>query len=488
MKLLLPLLLLAASLPAQIRTVTLPSQSAIVNVRIAFTTGAVKDPPGKSGLAKLTAAMLSNGGTKELTYRQVTEAFYPMATSLGSQVDQEMTVFGGATHIDNLQAYYKLVRAMLLEPGWREEDFRRIKDQAINSIKTGLRSSNDEELGKEVLYSTLFSGTPYGFYREGAISNLERITLDDVKLFYTQHYRQSNLILGLAGGYPATFLDTLKKDFSTLPAKDETPAPKIEPAKIEHTRALIVEKNTQPIAFSFGYPIDVKRGDPDYPALLMMQAYFGPHRNSSGRLFQRIREIRGINYGDYAYIEYFPRGMFQFEPDPNLVRRSQIFQIWIRPVEPVNAAFTLRLASYELNKLINEGIPAADFERTKSYLTKNLDVLTSTKSADLGYAIDSLYYGIPNYGKYVKDALAKLTREQVNAAIKKHLRADRLQIVAIAGNGAQLKSQLLSENATIQYNTPPPAAVLEEDKIVGRWSLGLRDEDIKIVPVEQIFP
>ena len=39
-----------------------------------------------------------------------------------------------------------------------------------------------------------------------------------------------------------------------------------------------------------------------------MQSYFGPHRVSGGRLFQRIREMRGINYGDYAYIEYFPRG------------------------------------------------------------------------------------------------------------------------------------------------------------------------------------
>jgi zinc protease len=432
--------------------------------------------------------MLSGGGTKDLTYRQVTEAFYPMATSLGSQVDQEMTVFEGATHTDNLQAYYKLVRSMLLEPGWREDDLKRLKDQAINAIKTGLRGSNDEELGKEVLYSAIYTGTPYASYSQGAISNLERITLDDVKLFYTQHYRQSNLILGIAGGYSPEFLATVRKDFSTLPAKDDTPTPKVEPAKIDHTRALIVEKNTQPVAFSFGYPLDVKRGDPDYPALLLMQSYLGPHRNSVGHLYQRIREIRGINYGDYAYIEYFPNGMFQFQPDPNLVRRSQIFQIWIRPVEPVNAAFTLRLAAYELNKLITEGIPAADFDRTKAYLTKYLDVLTSTKSDDLGYAIDSLYYGIPNYGKYVKDALAKLTREQVNAAIKKHLRGNRMQIVAVSNHASELRSQLLDGYvATIHYNSPPPASVLEEDKIVGSFKLGLRDEDIRIVPVEQVF-
>ena len=83
----------------------------------------------------------------------------------------------------------------------------------------------------------------------------------------------------------------------------------------------------------------MKRGDPDYPALLVMQSYFGPHRLSGGRLYQRIREVRGINYGDYAYIEYFPRGGNLMEPQPNLARRSQIFQIWIRPVEPPAGCF-----------------------------------------------------------------------------------------------------------------------------------------------------
>ncbi len=488
MKRLLGVLLLALPLAAQIRTVTLPGKGAVVDLRIVLTTGAVKDPPGKSGLARLTAAMLAGGGTKDMTYRQVVDAFFPLAASLGSQVDQEMTVFSGATHVDNLDAYYKLVRTMLLEPGWREDDFRRLKDQAINSLKVGLRGSNDEELGKEVLYSTLYAGTPYGFYAQGAVGALESITIDDVKQFYKLHYTQSNLILGLAGGYPTPFLATMRKDFAALPEKDETPLPKIAPANIEHSKAIIVEKKTDPVAFSLGYPIDVKRGDPDFPALLLMQSYFGPHRLSSGRLFQRIREIRGINYGDYAYIEYFPRGSGQFQPDPNIVRRNQMFQIWIRPAEAPTAVFTLRLAVYELNKLVQEGIPAEDFDRTKAFLTKYLDVLTSTKSAELGYAIDSLYYGIPAYGTYIKAAVAKLTREQVNAAIKKHLRPDRLQIVAVSDHAAALKAQILHEApAPIKYNSPPPAEVLEEDKTVAKWKLGLRDEDIKIVPVAQVF-
>ena len=42
-----------------------------------------------------------------------------MASSVNAQVDKEMCTFGGATHVDNLDAYYKLLRGMLLTPGWR---------------------------------------------------------------------------------------------------------------------------------------------------------------------------------------------------------------------------------------------------------------------------------------------------------------------------------------------------------------------------------
>jgi len=488
MRSLILLLIAAGSCLAQMRSVALPGKSTVVDFRFVFTTGAIVDPPGKAGLAKLTAQMLSGGGTKDLTYKQVVDAFYPMAAGLGSQVDQEMTVFTGSTHVDNLDAYYKLAHAMLLEPGWREDDFRRIKDQSLNAIRVGLRSNNDEELGKEVLYANLYAGTPYGSYSQGTISGLESITLDDIKQFYKQHYTQSNLILGIAGGYPANFPARLKKDFAALSEKDGTARPKIQPPALEHSKATIVEKNTRSVAFSFGFPIDVKRGDPDYPALLLMQSYFGPHRMSGGVLFQRIREIRGINYGDYAYIEYFPRGMFGFQPAPNLTRQSQIFQIWIRPIEPPTANFTLRLATYELSKLIKDGIPAEDFDRVKQFLNKYLNVLTSTKDAELGYAIDSLYYGIPNYLTYVKGAIAKLTLDEVNAAIRKHLRTDRISFVAVAGDAAGLKKELVSsEAATIHYNSPPPAAILEEDKTVGKWPLGLREQDVMIVPLEQVF-
>ena len=475
----------AAAPNAPTSVVALPGKSPLVTFRIVFRTGAASDPAGKDGVASLTAAMLAEGGTREMSYQQVVDAMFPMATSVSHQVDKEMTVFAASTHVDNLDAFYKLLRAMLLDPGWRADDFERLRDDAVNYLRVSLRGNNDEELGKEVLYNTIYSSTSYGHNDTGKVSAIEKLTIDDLQQFYKNHYTKANLTIGISGGYPPEFLERIRKDFAALPVgkADAIAAPK--PKSIEATHITIVEKQTRSVAYSIRYPIDVRRGDPDYPALLLAQSYLGQHRNSGGRLYSRIRQERGLNYGDYAYIEYFPRGMFQFEPSPNLARGSQIFQIWIRPVEPPTAVFTLRLALYELDRLVNDGLSQEDFQRTRSFLTKYVNLLTRTKSAELGYAIDSRYYGIPEYNGYLKAALAKLTRDQVNQAIRRHLRPDRLEIVAVSANAEELKKKIESgAPSPMTYNSPKRQEILDEDKAVEKWPLKAR---ITIVPVEKVF-
>jgi len=117
-----------------------------------------------------------------------------------------------------------------------------------------------------------------------------------------------------------------------------------------------------------------------------------------------------------------------------------------------------------------------------------VNVLTKTKSAELGYAIDSAYYGIPNYNEYVKTSLAKLTPADVNRAIRKYLRADGLQIVGVSKDAEKLKAELTGDAATpIHYNAAKPQDILDEDKIVEKWPLNLRAADITVVPVGSVF-
>ncbi|HEX8291735.1 MAG TPA: pitrilysin family protein, partial [Pyrinomonadaceae bacterium] len=296
----------AARAAAPIASVLEPSQSPLVSFRLLFMTGAASDPAGKEGVAALTASMLSEGGSRAMPYEQIVEAFYPMAAGFGSQVDKEMTVFSGTTHVDNLEKYYSIVRDMLLDPGFREDDFTRLKSDAINYLKTSLRQGNDEELGKEYLYHIIYAGHPYAHNNTGTVSSLEKLTLDDVRNFYRQNYTQANLVIGMAGGYPPDFAAKVNADFARLPAGGGAPRKYAQPKVAAGMRVEIIQRETRATAISMGVPIAVNRSHKDWPALALVASYLGQHRSSVSHLYQRLREARGLNYGDYAYVEYFP--------------------------------------------------------------------------------------------------------------------------------------------------------------------------------------
>ncbi|WP_051669498.1 M16 family metallopeptidase [Bryobacter aggregatus] len=429
--------------------------------RFAVRCGSVDDPKGKEGLANLTASLMVGGATAHRSYKQILDEFFEMATGFEAQVDKELTVFYGTVHVDHQQRYETLLREMLQEPAFTAEDFERVREDQLNFLRVGLRGTNDEELAKEVLYERLYAGHPYAHHCCGTASGLAAITVEDVRAFH------------------ATYFPLLTLEALPAPA---LPTPK-NPQGLEVT--LLDKPEARGVAMSFGYPIPVRRGHEDYPALLLAQAWLGQHRNG-GRLFDQIREVRGLNYGDYAYIEYFPRGMYEFEPDPNLARQQQTFQVWLRPVVPEKALFAFRLALYEIDQLRTKGMAEEDFERTRNFLSKYVKLLLKTDSLVQGYAIDSAFYGTPEYTSYIAEGLAALTVEKVNTVIRRHLQTRNLHFVAVGPAMQDFAKQLQSSEASpIQYEIEVPPEVLAEDKLVE--ALPLEVTKLEIYPSTRAF-
>lgn len=88
----------------------------------------------------------------------------------------------------------------------------------------------------------------------------------------------------------------------------------------------IVEKDAPATAISIGAPIDVLRGQADFYPLAVANSWLGEHRHPGSHLYQVIRELRGLNYGDYSYIEHFANGDSLQFPQPNDGRRQQILR------------------------------------------------------------------------------------------------------------------------------------------------------------------
>ena len=375
-------------------------------------------------------------------------------------------------------------------PGLRDEDFQRLKDLQLNYLKQDLRSNNEEELGKEELQDEHLRRHALRAPGLGTVAGIEAITLDDVRGFIASAYTRAALTVGVAGDAPEEMIAALKKQIAKLPAGPALAAPQgiagRRPGGIE---VEIIEKDTRATAISFGHPDRRHARAPGLRGALPRAVVARRAPLVVSHLYQRIRETRGMNYGDYAYIEAFPRGMFQFFPDPNIARRAQIFEVWIRPVVPVNAHMALRIALHELQKLVENGMSQEDFERTRDYLMKNVFVMTATQNQQLGYALDSKWYGSDSeFTATCASQLAKLTLDDVNAAIRKHLSAKDLSVVIVTKDAKDLKARLVADEfSPIQYDADKPKELLDEDKVIGARKLNIKPENVRIVTVDDVF-
>ena len=474
----------------ELKVSKLPSaHSPLIAFRILFESGTINEPVGKEGIAAITASVMAQGGTGEMSYNDVVQALYPMAANINVQINKEVTVFTGNVHVDHLEEFYDIFSNLILNPRWDESDFKRIVDQHSNYIKNTLRSNDDENLGKAALNLFMYEGHPYVRRGPGTVKSLEALTIEDLKAYAAANYTQDNLVIGIAGGYPDGFIDRIRADFSVL-AKD---APAVvdlpEPNPISGIEVMIVKKPNDGAAISIGAPIAVTRSDKDFYALMIANSYLGEHRTFNGKLMNHMREDRGLNYGDYSYIENFVQDGGSTFPVPNIPRRQQFFSIWIRPVAHENALFSLKQAVRELDMLVTDGISEEDFETTRKYLLNYSKLWVQTASRRLGYVMDSDWYGTEYFIDKIEKELALLTREDVNAAVKKYLQSKNLKVAIVTEEAEKVRDLLLSgEKTPIVYQAGSvPQELLDEDKLIESYDLGINADALMIVEAEDLF-
>lgn len=469
-----------------IKTVSLPSESPLVAIRLMFDVGSVHDPKGKEGLAALTSLMVGQSGTQKRSYNELLEALYPMAAGINADGDREVTVFSGMIHRDKLAEYTALLQEVLLQPAFGQTDFDRNKDQ-LHSYLTNTLPSNDELLGLEALQTRLWAGHPYGHPAAGTVEGLKNISLDDVKKFYKDNYTQANLMLGVAGGYPKGYVEKLQGDLAAALPKGTPGGNPLPPAPaVKGRNFVLVEKETASVGLHFGFPIPVTRADADFFPLMVANSFLGEHRTMHGRLMQQLRMERGLNYGDYAYIEYYAAPPFTSNPTPNVPRRQQYFSVWIRPVVPGDAHFALRAGLHEVQRLRDQGMTQAEFELTREFLLNYTKLWVQSLSNRLGFQMDSEFYGAPYFIDEVDKRLRTMKVEEVNAVIKKYISLDNFAAVLITDNAAQVKDMLQKDAPSPKtYNSPVDADITEADKTI--QTLPVKPTSIEIVPVAQLY-
>ena len=505
------------------------NQNAIVNVQMRFRAGSVDDPRGRAGLTYLTARVMTEGGTQALSAKQLLEALFPLAAELDVRVDKELTTFLARVHRDNLAKFLPIVTDVVLHPRWDPEEFRRLRDAAVNDIEKRLRQGDDENLGKESLEESMFRGHPYERLTLGHASDLKSMSLQELQQHAGRVFTADRLTIGVAGGYPQNLGSDMAQALSALPPRSQPPAA-LAQAQPHGPRFVLVEKNSDSTAISMGMPWTLSRKDPDWPAMSIARSAIGEHRQTNGRLMQRLREMRGLNYGDYAYIEHFRQeGGDAATAQTGRARQQQELTIWLRPVRDENRLFAVRDTGIGVTSTNYEEIVTRDDVQAVIIATPNIShgpiaraaiaagkhvlcekpIAMSYEEAKGMYARIEVACAdaelpfrrperIPNTRRALQtaEAVREVSADQVNRAWRKWVDPAKLEIVLAGKDMASVKKALLAGDPTpIQYQkdatgkTPEkPAGQLATDKEIAKFPFGAKgDADVQVVGVDRMF-
>ncbi|WP_340679552.1 insulinase family protein [Paraglaciecola sp.] len=504
------LLLLLSSIVQALEVSELPQANANkVVIKVRFDNGSIVDPKGKEGLTYATAAMLASGGAGGMSYAQLQDKMYPWAASYDVVVDKQISTFTFAVPVKFVEQFYPLVQAILLHPDFLEQDFTRLMKGQQNYVDQVVRASSDEDYSKFALENQLFRGGNMAHLLTGTSQSVASIRLADIKAHYHKVFTRHNVSLGIAGNYSTTLLTQLKNDLAQL---SDAPYVAVQPSQPRAAKGIEVEIISKQDAFGSavftGAALPITRANDDFAALMIANSWMGEHRKSYSRLYQKLRETRSMNYGDYSYIEWYNNGGGNQLPPSGVPRASNYWSIWLRPVQIAqqlhaqypelaevkigHAHFALRLALREFSLLIQNGMSADDFAATKTFLRSYTKLYAQGPEQQLGWLMDSAFYGRSNYLVELDKLLADVSLDQVNQAIRQYWQVNNLFVTIVTDNS---EAQALADSLT--NNTPSPMSystlvksglspeILAEDEIVANFKLNIGK--VTLVPSADTF-
>lgn len=335
----------------------------LIAIDFAFKGGANQDPQLKPGVSNTVASLLDDGAG-DMDARAFHQRVEELALELRFSSSRDH-FFGSVRMLkDKQDASLDLVRLALTSPRFDGDAVERVRAQILSSLRRATTSPND--IATRVWWQTAFPDHPYGRPSNGTLESVPLITIDDLKAYHRKVLARDGLKVAVVGDIDAATLGrTLDKLFGALPAKGElTPVPI---AKMQAVgRRIVVDLDVPQSVLAFG-GMGLTRKDPDFIPGFIVNHILGGGSFSS-RLYNEVREKRGLAYGVYSYLapmEY--SGLFMGGTQTRSDRTGE----------------ALELIEAEIRRIAAEGPTAEELAKAKAYLKGSyaLGFDTSTKIA-----------------------------------------------------------------------------------------------------------
>jgi zinc protease len=387
----------------------------LAQVNLIVRSGSAADPIGKYGVGSLTAAMLDEGAGSRSSL-DLADAIEFLGANLSTASSFDASSVRMSVPVSKLADALPLMADVALRPTFPAAELDRLRKERL----TGLLQARDNPAALiQLAFPRMVFGQThrYGTSANGLPATIEALTVDDLKAFYSSHFRPDNATVLVVGDVtPAAALPMLEKAFggwksSGIPALvAEVPAA----TQLGKRQVFLVDKpEAAQSQIRIGW-VGVSRSTPDYAVLEVLNTVLGGSFTS--RLNQNLREKNGYAYGASSGFD---------------MRLSAGPFVAAAGVQTDKTADALREFFNELNGILTL-VPAEELNKAKNYVALGFPGEFES-TGDMARKLEELVvYGLPEttFSNFVPGVTA-VTAADVQRAAARYIQPEKMAVVVV---------------------------------------------------------
>ena len=409
----------------------------VISMYAMVRTGEIYEPEDKIGLAAITSEVIRTGGTTNRSPDEINKTLEYLAATVEVDIDGET----GSAELwalkKNLDTGLEVFADIIRNPAFDQAKVDLAKNQMLEIIR---RRNDSPQNIRSREFMRLVYGKMHPLARIPQIDTISAINRDDLVAFHQQYFHPNNIMLAVTGDFESEDmlqkLNTVFQDWQP----EEVTFPHVETVQYELSPSVyLIDKDVEQTNLALGH-LGIKADNPDYPAVRVLDLILGSGGFSS-RLFQKVRNERGLAYSVGSYLGAG-------------VRDYGAFLIFCGTRnDAVHEAISVILE--EIRNLIETEVSEKELEAAKNQYLNSFVFKFATVNDIIRRKMFYEYIGYsPDFLETFRDNVMNVTKADVLRVAKKYLHPESMIILAV-GNQEEIQGSLASFGQVHIFNLDP---------------------------------
>lgn len=354
----------------------------------------------------------------------------------------------------------EIMSDVILNANFKQEELDRLKNQTISGLAS---SKNDADAIMDIVSKKVVYGDAHPYGESMTEASVGNISLEACQAFYREFYKPNIAYMAIVGDISLAEAKTLMEKYFSSWKSGDVPVMNYQSPKVPSVRkvSLVDRPTAVQSAINVSYAIDLKPGSKDAIAASVMNTILG---GAFFRLNENLRETHAYTYGAYSTLS----------PDKNIGR----FTASTNVRNSVTDSAVVEILG-EMNRLVNEDVPAEELTRIKNFLMGNFALSLESPQTIARFALNQARYNLPDdyYANYLRK-LEAITSEDVRRVAQRYLLPENCHVVIVGKADAVAESlKKLAMDGVIQFYDAEGNKI-EKAKEVKAAPVGMTAQDV----------